>query len=517
MSRGPGYTEFKLKLNSATVENLEHHVLILNSTSVTLSDLTPPIRLSRQPSDSAVGDVTLVDDRNDDDPSGRDEDMIDPSSRRSNRRRTRIISSERKKRQEEEEDHDMEESTPWILEDGDAQHTFIGRREGGQQSNYVFFVNQGRDFLVVPASRWYRFNPKPAYRPLTTEEAEAQMAARGKNRLVLAQQLQNSRQVSPISANELGGEDGGSNPKSVPKLKALRETMMNEAQVAASIGQYGQKRTVSPSFLAASGDHRMDEVDYDEVFDDDDGEGDGDGANAAGDEDDPSAPKPVLRLNRPSAKLSAAGKNLSKLVHSLDRKLVDYRVSDDERDPYADPDDIASDDDDDGHLSDASSQRSSTTPTPVNKPPPHLGGEPLMAANRPQPLSRPASLPSLPQQPSANTASTRTVSSSIASPEKKTAKSAKRASTDQVQPQTETRQAASSYSQPSPSTLTLEEIVGLLRNGPVRTKDLIHTLRDRLKHEASKEAFKDIIKRVASVRTGPGDDEKWLELKADYA
>lgn len=508
MSRGPGYTEFKLKLNSTTVEELEHHVLILNSTSVSLSDLTAPIRLSRQPADSAVGDVTLVDDRNDEDPSVRDEDMIDPSSRRSSRRRTRIISSERKKRQEEEEDLDNEESAPWVLEDGDAQHTFIGRREGGQQSNYVFFVNQGRDFLVVPASKWYRFNPKPAYRPLTTEEAEAQMAARGKNRLLLAQQLQNSRQVSPLSALEQGGEDTGGTAKAVPKLKALRESMVTEAQVAASIGQYGQKRTISSAFLNSNKDQLMDEVDYDEVFDDDDGEG----AGAVGDEDDPSAPKPVLRLSLPKAKLSAAGKNLSKLVHSLDRKLVDYRVSDEERDPYADPDDINSDEEDEGHLSDASSQRSSTA-TPVNKAPPHLGGESVTSTPRPPSLSRPASLPVLPQQ--TLVLNTRHTNSTIASPEKKASKPAKRTVSEQLQ--SEQKPTVITTQSFTLKVITQEEIVGLLRNGPIRTKDLIHGLRDRLKHEASKEAFKEIIKRVASVRTGPGDDEKWLELKADYA
>jgi hypothetical protein len=186
-------------------------------------------------------------------------------------------------------------------------------------------------------------------------------------------------------------------------------------------------------------------------------------------------------MARPATKLSAAGKNLSKLVHSMDKKLVDYRMSDEEQDPYADSDDL--DSEDDGQLSDASSQKSLTSSTanlPPKSLPPHLGGgerpaiqapsqQTLLAKNRP--VKRVAQDPMPESNPPTFSNATTT------------------------------------------AIITKDEVVALLRNGPIRTKDLIQVLRDRLTNEASKEAFKDIIKRVASVRTGPGDDEKWLELK----
>jgi hypothetical protein len=512
MSKGPGYTEFKLKLNASAVDNLQHHVLILNSTSLELSDLTSPIRLSRQKmsgmamDDEGDGDENQREAKDDADTA---EDQVEPSSRRASRRRTRIISLERKKRLEEEEEQEKEECTPWVLEDADAQHTFIGRLEGGQQSNYVFFVNRGREFLAVPTAEWFHFNPKPAYRPLTTEEAEAQMAARGKNRLVLAQQLQRSRQISPTQST-----DSLEAQKNQPKLKALRETMMNEAQVAASHGQYGRpvlaSATTSALQLSTLQLHQ-EEMDFDEVFDDDDmGEEVADGM----DEDDPSAPKPVLPLARPTQKLSAAGRDLGKLVRSLDRKIVDYRHSDEERDPYADPDDIASEEDD-GHLSDASSGKSSraTTPNPPgSRLPPHLGGEGKNV------LMRPASLPSLSPPPPQ---SSRTSVSTVNSPDKRSAgKGNKRSAADIAEDAIDEDKSVKPLNiQPKISETQLivkEDIIGLLKKGPLRTKDLIHTLRDRLKTDAAKESFKEIIKKVATVRTGTNEDEKWLELKQEF-
>mgnify|MGYP002788622701 CR=1 FL=1 len=507
MSRGPGYTEYKLKLTRASVEDLDHHVLILNSSSVSLADLTPPIRLGRQHLSDALISEGLGGSGDPADDVAMDED-VEPGARRFGKKKaTRIISLERKKRFDEEEEAREEEETPWVLEDGDAQHTFIGRLEGGQQSNYVVFVNQGRDFLIVPAGNWYRFNPKPAYRPLTTEEAEAQLAARGRNRLLLSQQHQSARQASASSSSLASSKSASSDDQAMagaklPKLRALRDSMVDEATVAASIGQFGDsRRALSPfASMRANPAAPLEEMDYDEVFDDDDGEGDTVGAM---DEDDPSAPKPVLKLKKSVTRLSAAGRDLGKLVHSLDRRLVDYQFSDQERDPYANPDDFESDDpdeDDDPDSSDnKAEEKDRKTPPPLPQPPHYM--PPPRNAPRPArpvsvPLARPASLPHLNANEPVIPMSKPVPASAINSPEKSKKRPAEseRSAADDVLP-------------------TIGEIRSILERGPIRTKDLIHAMREKLKTEQAKAVFKDIIKQVATVKAAPGEQEKWLELK----
>jgi transcription initiation factor TFIIF subunit alpha len=109
-----------------------------------------------------------------------------------------------------------EEWMPWVLEDKDANERWIGRLEGGTGeaaaasaanlaaakkanaagtgnagwrptgttseaggggSSYVAFVfgENGDDFKVVPASRWYKFNQGPRYAMLGVDEAETEV------------------------------------------------------------------------------------------------------------------------------------------------------------------------------------------------------------------------------------------------------------------------------------------------------------------------------------------------------
>ncbi|KAH7298759.1 hypothetical protein KP509_25G058100 [Ceratopteris richardii] len=67
---------------------------------------------------------------------------------------------------------------PWILNDDQGQQSFQGALEGGQQASYYLLVHHGREFLAMPAGAWYNFHKTPTYKQLTLEEAEEQMKNR---------------------------------------------------------------------------------------------------------------------------------------------------------------------------------------------------------------------------------------------------------------------------------------------------------------------------------------------------
>lgn len=68
----------------------------------------------------------------------------------------------------------------WILNDDQGQQSFQGALEGGQQASYYLLVMHGRDFLAMPAGAWYNFHKVTNYKQLTLEEAEEQMKNRRK-------------------------------------------------------------------------------------------------------------------------------------------------------------------------------------------------------------------------------------------------------------------------------------------------------------------------------------------------
>lgn len=164
----PQFTEYKLKMSPMAVL---HNVMVLHSTQQsTLASFTPPIRMTRDKA-SALG-------------------AEDPSTAASNtnaaqlkqplavgksnvaKKKTRLIFADDQPASTLETEA---EAIPWLLEDFDAQHSFLGRLEGGQSSNYVFFVNQGDEFRIIPVNKWYRFQPKLSYHTLTIEEAEQEV------------------------------------------------------------------------------------------------------------------------------------------------------------------------------------------------------------------------------------------------------------------------------------------------------------------------------------------------------
>lgn len=285
------YEEYRLK--STTAANVTHNVMILQSQSANFQDFTPPVRLIRDrhyDSDSDEDGMDVDD--------GKPKRPEPVQAGRGKRKRTRILWLE----DEDEIALREQESAPWLLEDFDGQHAFSGRLEGGQQGNYVFFVNQGNEFRVLPISRWYRFQPKLAFQPLSLEEAEAQMA-KGVGGAAIA---------GP-AIKKTGQEEGDEAPK-----RKLDRLLRPATQAKPAVGKSGSR-------------DEGEDLDFEDIFDDDD-EGVGEEDRPA--ESDGPRKKKVTSLH---------GRQVKKLIRNLDggdNGEEDDEDEEDEVDPYADEDDL---------------------------------------------------------------------------------------------------------------------------------------------------------------------------------
>ncbi len=170
------FTEYKLKMSPMAVL---HNVMVLNSTPAKLSDFTPPIRMIRDKKSSLLGEDSSTS------TSASSSSSTNPlvntltvgKASNASKRKSRLIfqGDQLGGLFDNPSDTTETESIPWLLEDFDGQHSFLGRLEGGQGSNYVFFVNQGDEFRIIPVSKWYRFAPKLSYHTFTIEEAEQEV------------------------------------------------------------------------------------------------------------------------------------------------------------------------------------------------------------------------------------------------------------------------------------------------------------------------------------------------------
>lgn len=69
-----------------------------------------------------------------------------------------------------------EEYYPWVVEDYEGANVFAGSYEAALlASTHVLFVFDKDGFKLVPAEKVYKFTPRNKYRTLTVEEAEAKM------------------------------------------------------------------------------------------------------------------------------------------------------------------------------------------------------------------------------------------------------------------------------------------------------------------------------------------------------
>jgi hypothetical protein len=442
------FKEYKLKTSSGD-PSLYHHVMTMSTNSSSISTFAPPVRLYRD--SETTSPVAL-------ETSLLEESLEEPSSSRPQtpgfRRKSKIVS--------QDDDFNKKQMAllgpdvhSWVLEDGDGEHKLIGKREVGQQSHYVFFVNNGNDgnnFSIIPVTNWYRFAPKSNLPQITLEQAEALMAGAKKK-------AKFPSQSKPKKANaaEEEGRDENSNISLLNQLKKSLQAEPGLSQASlAELRNQVERKTPNPEQLFV----HADELDYEEVFEDDEEVG-FDESTAYGEADDPSAPVPFRssRTADSAAKsLSSAGKDLRRIVQSHDKGVVEEDSEDEDFDP-------------------------SPKPTPSIPQ--------LYPQQQPLPPGIDASAPDAALS-----------KRNFAEFQKGTA-----AKPPPKQPQGKTVPLDG---------LSEENIIAVLKKGPVKTKDLIHHFRNELKEEANKTLFKEIIKRVAAV-SGAGDSaDKTLVLKNEY-
>lgn len=75
-----------------------------------------------------------------------------------------------------------EEALPWHLEDFDNKNIWVGNYEAALSETHAAFVleESGR-MRMIPVEKWYKFNARSHFKPLTIEEAEKFMAKRVKD------------------------------------------------------------------------------------------------------------------------------------------------------------------------------------------------------------------------------------------------------------------------------------------------------------------------------------------------
>lgn len=320
--------EFRLK---SCVAESDHHIMILPN-GLSIADLAGNISIYRDSSLAAAtelegDDKMLTEQGVSIAPFGLSSSKFkyNSSSSSSQKKRIQLIHPE----DEEESRLREDEAAPWVIED-EEQRSFVGKLEGGQNSNYVMLVNHGSEFKVIPASKWYKFVPKIQYNTLSLEEAESKMNSRSK------------------------------------KLDSDRWMMRKkkQAEEEAGDGLAIKKKSLMPKRTRDTPDF-ADEMDFEEVWDDDEG------IEILPEDDEQPRDEAARFIGKSRKKLSDKGKEMKKLVRHLDKGNL--YVSDEEKDPYADEFDN-SDSEEEFHKPLTGSQNSSMTdlsnlPKPIAKRP----------------------------------------------------------------------------------------------------------------------------------------------------
>lgn len=482
---GSGFTEYKLKMSPMAVS---HNVMVLNSSTAKLSDFTQPVRMFRDKNSALIQEAPAKAAQ----PEGTGKIAVGggsinaPGSRPSFKKKTKIIF------QGDEEEFDEQvretEAIPWLLEDFDAQHSFVGKLEGGQSSNYVFFVNQGDEFRIIPVNKWYRFQSKLSYHTLSLEEAETQMAAKKKDDV--SRWLMKNRPAQKPSEEDVSG---GAASLLGPKLVKLAEKVLNDENE-----QRLRQAQLRRSKIEDS--QRGEELDFDELFDDDEGNdnfgGLLDDLQTAEDSNEPA--------KKSNYKLSNEGKAMKKIVRHLDKSNDIIYASDDENDPYASDYENDEDEDDFDKWSKEINANTTNSATINTNSVSNVHVTKVKQAQYQGPKS------------TTSTASSRASSLSV-SPI--SSKSPSPPGSPNKRPSTTKRSKTSDDEESNNNTITESEIIGYLRQGPISTKDLIAKFKRQLKADPkNKEIFRELVRKLAMVKTavGSGEEDKLLELKPEF-
>lgn len=143
-----------------------------------------------------------------------------------------------------------QEHRPWILEDYDCQNSFQGTLEGGQRSEYMFFVLTTDGFRVMPVDRWYKFQAKRKFQTLSLEEAEEHYKKQTKRE---------SGRWMMLNRGESGEAEAGPNGSSSSADRSSKFKLVDHDDHNQLDDDEGKNRH----------DSDMDDLDFDDVFQDD--------------------------------------------------------------------------------------------------------------------------------------------------------------------------------------------------------------------------------------------------------
>ncbi|KAI7861830.1 hypothetical protein BDF14DRAFT_1863800 [Spinellus fusiger] len=408
-----------------------------------------------------------------------------------------------------------QEQRPWILEDYDGQNSFTGTLEGGQRSDYVFFVLTENGFKVVPVDRWYKFQPKRTYRTLTLEEAEEQLKKQ--------QKREQNRWMMMKRDKQEAVEERGTRQQ---KFKIVEN---GEAIRGGSDDESGKARTRE--------DSDVDDLDFDDVFQDDE---EGGGEHEVEDEDIkdskervkketrgyvPGGEETVEQLDDEMNRLTSEGKQMRKLVRDLEKNRA-YE-SDEEGDPYASSaEELGSDMEEEESKSDTEITKKSVLPIkkkqvlPVK---PMLPKKTMTTKIRKEGLSKPIGRPGSPSLYIKREDTHRSHSLGGGPPMREASPVLKKRKPEESSHDIKHKHKA--YHSPRESSsqsfaggeddlITEQEVIDTLRGERMTTKEFLMRFRKRIKkNERNREIVTELLKKVARHNVTGDPKTRTVELK----
>lgn len=397
-----------------------------------------------------------------------------------------------------------EEFYPWVIEDYDGRNVFVGNYEAGSSdTQQVLFVFDKDGFKMVPAEKVYRFTPRNKYATLTLEEAEAKME---KNSSVPRWLMKHMEDKSVA--------------ESTPDQR-FRNSATNGPVVPASARSRGQLRTVMGGGVQNDRDSDHDDLDFDEEFADDeeapimDGDEEEnklseqkikkqmlkaahfDGQSDAENEDDIDD----LFETEKSRKVDKEGKKLRKVLNKTEGEVYDSDDEDDKLNPYLSKSDLESDDDSDDQIEikkedemqiDSAARNMSRLFfahnlgdgfVSIKAPSGFLSGFPR-GDWMPNGRKRPSPAPSSPKRKKLDGASPTVAKEDGRSPSPVEAVDL-------------------NSSGPSGVLVTVKEVLDIVRNNPLTTKDLLISLKSRVSaHRDNKQRIIMIVKQNLKLVDG---------------
>lgn len=423
-----------------------------------------------------------------------------------------------------------QEHRPWILEDYDSQNSFTGTLEGGQRSDYMFFVLTESGFKVMPVDRWYKFQPKRTFKTLSLEEAEEQLKK---------QQKHESKRWMMLN-RDADGDETMAEASRPAKLKLVDHEDNTKA------GSDDEKNRQ---------DSDMDDLDFDDVFQDDD---EATAEHEVEDEDVKDSKDRVKKeikdfsmggsqeaddnMFDDMGKLTSEGKQMRKLVRDLEKNRA-YE-SDEEGDPYASSaEELDSDADDDDADDEENKEKEKKANMPLKKKAVAPPSKPVMpkkahtAKVKKEGMSKPIGRPGSPSIYMKRDGSSSPSSGRPTSPTRSTSPLKETRPSSPLKPASPPRHASGPSSpkehgkkrrleevssldvkhRKKDELITEQEVIDTLRLRPMSTKDFLMSFRKRIKNnDKNRDIITNLLKKVAKRNTASDPSMRMLELRPEY-